>query len=175
MRYLIVHATGEDYHYASTLDYGQALTTYDQWLAAYADAAEDRYALSHLDWLRRVGPASRAWVVEYRSHRYGNASWPEQVFVLGALTWPRIWRFPSDTAMARWERVVKQADHPAGHFELRTDGRTWRTFWFAERDGAAIAATRSRDVAAEAAAEFAFFDALSAHARTGEDASPPGC
>lgn len=175
MRYLIVHATGENYHYVSTPDYGQALTTYGQWLAAYADAAKDRYALNHLDWLKRAGTASRSWVVEYRSHRYGNASRPEQVFILGALIWPRIWRLTPDAAVARWARVVKQADHPDGHFELRTDGRTWRTFWFARWGGGAIAATRSLDVAAEAAAEFAFFDAIAAHARTGEDASPPSC
>ena len=168
MRYLIVHATGEDCHYASTADYEQALTIYSEWLTAYAEAAHDTYALNHLDWLHRVGVASRAWGVEYRSHRYGDASGPEQVFVLSALTWPRVWSLSSDTAPAQWERVVKRVTHRDGHFELRTDGRTWRTFWLGEPGGDALAVARTHHIAAAAVAEFAFFEELAATAGTGD-------
>lgn len=172
MRYLIVHATGEDFHYVSTTDYKQALKTYRDWLGAYADASGDEYARNHLDWLGRVGLASQGWMVEYQSDRYGNMCTPKQVFVLSALIWPRVWSVPPESTPQEWGRCVKHVDHPDGHFELRTDGRTWRTFWFAKQNAAAFAATRRRDVAAEAVVEFAFIEALAEHARTGDDDLP---
>lgn len=172
MRYLIVHATGEDFHYVSTPDYKQALKTYRDWLGAYADASNDEHARNHLDWLGRVGLASQGWVVEYRSDRFGNTSRPEQVFVLSALIWPRIWSVPPESTPQEWGRCVKHVDHPDGHFEVRTDGQTWRTFWFAKQNTAAFAATQRRDVAAEAVVEFAFIEALAEHARAGDDDPP---
>jgi hypothetical protein len=160
MTYLVVHAIGTEYNYVTTVSYQDALATYTNWLSAYATAARDRFARNQVDALRAAGDASRGRVVEYRSHSYGNASRPEQVFVLCRLNWPNDWKLPPKGVPRDWGQLIKDLGYRDGAFHLRTNGHNvWRIFWLDEH-GPGFTTTDRYLVAAEAAAVFACIEAF---------------
>ena len=159
MDYVIVRAKGSDATYIITADYKDAVRTYQRWLAAYVNKTGDKYARAHLIHLRQNADALRGQPIEYRSCRYGDDASTDQIFVLGVLAWPKIWRLPPEHMGRDWGRPVRRLADTNGTFELRTDGQEWRILWLDGRSEAAFTTSRSYARAAEAAAVFAFIDA----------------
>jgi hypothetical protein len=163
VRHAIVHANGEQYRYVIKDDYESAFLLYLHWVDLHALTSFDKAADVHLAQVRRYGANRPGRAIEYRSHDYtptaGPLIRPEQVFVLGPLAWPTHWRIPGAALSPEGGRPVHRVDHPNGAFELRTDDRTWRTFWTDKRSTTSFSTLGSYRIAGEAAAEFAFIDA----------------
>ncbi|MFB9832846.1 hypothetical protein [Actinoallomurus acaciae] len=127
------------------------------------------FAQEHLAYLDHAGDRLRGRAIEYRAPHYGADGQITQVFVLGTLGWPTIWRLPPPQNIDRHRgRPVRRLTRPWGAFELRDDGAEWRIFWLDRRHEDAWAASRAYSSAAEAAAELAFIEASHrAHPPTG--------
>lgn len=160
MDYVIVRASGPDAEFTITSDYDDALGTYRSWLAAYLAESGDELARAHLVRLGKAGDRLRGRVIEYRAPYEGITGQTTQVFVLGVLGWPAIWRLPPPQNIGRdWGTTIRRLTQPWGVFELRCDGPEWRIFWLDSRYEDAFATTRVYTSAAEAAADMAFIDA----------------
>jgi hypothetical protein len=160
MDYVIVRANGPDTEFTITSDYHDALAIYRRWLAAYLEQTGDELAREHLDNLGNPGDRRRGGAIEYRAPYAGITGQITQVFVVGVLGWPAIWRLPPPQNIGRdWGRTIRRLTQPWGVFELRSDGQEWRIFWLDSRYPDAFATTGPYSSAAEAAADLTFIDA----------------
>jgi hypothetical protein len=160
MDYVIVRASGPDAEFTITSDYDDALRTYRSWLAAYLAETGDEFAREHLASLSNAGDRLQGRAIEYRAAHYSTTGQITQVFTLGVLGWPAIWRLPPPQNIGRgWGKTIRRLTQPWGVFELRCDGSEWRIFWLDSRYEAAFATTPAYTSAAEAAADLAFIDA----------------
>jgi len=162
MNYVIVRANGPEAKFTITSDYDDALRTYRSWLVAYLAETGDELAREHLARLSYSRGRLQGRVIEYRAPYAGINGQITQVFVLGVLAWPAIWRLPPPQAIGRdWGKTIHRLTRPWGAFELRCAGLEWRIFWLDTRSENAFATTRAYTSAAEAAADLAFVDAAS--------------